>query len=55
VHASTFRTGKAFLILGRNLLYAEGVNTIVNLADGKSISVRETCEEVLDRIREIKQ
>lgn len=36
----------------KNKLFAEGVNTVINLTDGKYVSVKETCSEVRDRIKE---
>jgi hypothetical protein len=41
-----------------NKMFVDGVNAIVNLTDGKYVSVRETCGEVRDIIKnaqEIKQ
>lgn len=35
-----------------NKLFAEGVNTIINLTDGKYVSVSEPCIEVRARIEE---
>lgn len=35
-----------------NKLFAEGVNTVINLTDGKYVTVRETCTEVRDFIQE---
>ena len=35
-----------------NRLFAEGVNTIIGLSDGKNVSVRETCGEVRDLLKE---
>lgn len=34
-----------------NLLFAEGVNTVIHLTDGKFISVKETCGEIRDMVQ----
>lgn len=36
----------------KNSLMAEGVNAIINMTDGKFISVRETCEQIKHQIEE---
>lgn len=35
-----------------NKLFHDDVNAIVNLSDGKFVSVKETCNEIRDLIRE---
>lgn len=35
-----------------NKLFADGVNSVINLTDGKYVSVRETCTEVRDKLKE---
>jgi hypothetical protein len=36
----------------KNQLFTEGVNTVINMTDGKYISVRETCAEIHDLVHE---
>lgn len=31
---------------GSNKLFVEGVNAVINLTDGKTVNVRETCAEI---------
>jgi ribosomal protein S4E len=35
-----------------NKLFADGVNTVINLTDGRFVSVRETCQQVRDLVEE---
>ena len=34
-----------------NKLFANGVNAVVNLTDGKAAAVRETCNEIRDKLK----
>jgi hypothetical protein len=36
----------------KNQLFTEGVNAVINMTDGKYVSVKETCAEIRDRILE---
>lgn len=38
-----------------NALFAPGVNTVVNLTDGRFVSVKETCNEVRNLITDKQQ
>lgn len=35
-----------------NKLFADGVNAVINLTDGKYVSVKETCNQVRDLLKE---
>lgn len=35
-----------------NRLFADGVNAVIHLTDGKNVGVKETCGEIRDIIRE---
>lgn len=35
-----------------NRLFADGVNAVINLTDGKHVSVKETCSEIREKLRE---
>jgi uncharacterized protein YlzI (FlbEa/FlbD family) len=34
-----------------NKLFVEGVNAILSMTDGKTVSVKETCEEIRTRMK----
>lgn len=36
----------------KNQLFIEGVNTVINLTDGKTVNVRENCQQVRDMVLE---
>lgn len=36
----------------KNSLMVEGVNSVINLTDGKYVSVKETCQQVRDMVQE---
>lgn len=38
-----------------NRLFAEGVNSVVNLTDGKYVSVKETCAQIRDQIERVQE
>lgn len=36
---------------GKNSLMADGVNAVINMTDGRYVSVRETCQQIRDIIQ----